>query len=124
VNIEAISIANVVDHAVVRLVVSDARTAMHVLGDAGTLVFPSEVLAVDLPDTPGAIAELADTLGRARINIDYMYGSSRPNRAGSSVLYLRVADPAAARRALARLLAAPTRRPPRKVTGRRATRRS
>lgn len=102
VNIEAISIANLVDHAVVRMVVDDPRTAVHVLGEAGTLVITSEVLGVELRDVPGAIAELARVLGRAHVNIDYMYGSSRPNRDGRSILYIRVSDPKAAARALTR----------------------
>ncbi len=77
INIEAITIANLVDHAVVRLIVSDPRAAEHLLGESGTLVIVHDVLAVELPDQPGAIERLARTLGRARVNIDYMYGSSR-----------------------------------------------
>ncbi len=103
INIEAITIANLVDHAVVRMVVSDATAAIHLLGDAGILVIVSDVLAVDLPDRAGAIAEMARTLGRAKINIDYLYGSSRGE--GVPTIFLRVSDVAAARRKLAPLLA-------------------
>ena len=101
VNIEAITVANLVDHAVVRMVVSDPRAAQHVLAAAGTLVIASDVLAIELPDAPGAIAALAHTLGRARVNIDYMYGSSRRTSADRAVVFLRVSDLPRAKQALA-----------------------
>ena len=38
ININAISVSDAVDHAVVRMVVSDAQTALHLLGEHGVLV--------------------------------------------------------------------------------------
>jgi hypothetical protein len=110
INIEAITIANLVDHAVVRMVVSDPRTAVHVLGEAGVLVIVSDVLAVELPDRPGAMAELASMLGRAKINIDYMYGSSRAAGHGPATVFLRVDDLAKAKRTLKTRMRPSTRR--------------
>jgi hypothetical protein len=122
VNIEAITVANLVDHAVVRMVVSDAHAAVHLLEARGVLVILSDVLAIELPDRPGAIGALAERLGRADVNIDYMYGSSRGNRAGRPTVFLRVADLTRARRALARWTPAATprrgRTPRRRVTRR------
>jgi hypothetical protein len=102
INIEAVTIANLVDHAVVRMVVSDPVAAVHLLEERGVLVIVSDVLAVDLPDRPGAIEALAERLGKADVNIDYMYGSSRGSRAGKPTIFVRVADVRGARRALAR----------------------
>jgi len=102
INIEAITIANLVDHAVVRLIVSDPRAAEHLLGASGTLVIAHEVLAVELPDRPGSIERLARTLGRARVNIDYMYGSSRAAGRGPATVFLRVSDLRKAKQALQR----------------------
>jgi hypothetical protein len=101
INIDAVTVANVVDHAVVRMVVSDPRAAVHLLGARGVLVILSDVLAIDLPDRPGSMEQLALRLGRAKINIDYMYGSSRGNHTGRATLFVRVADVRKARRALA-----------------------
>lgn len=100
INIEAISVANLVDHAVVRLIVSDPKAAEHLLGASGTLVISHEVLAVELPDQPGSIERLARILGRARINIDYLYGSSRAAGRGPATVFLRVSDLAKAKRTL------------------------
>jgi hypothetical protein len=102
INIEAVTIANVVDHAVVRMVVSDPVAAVHLLEERGVLVIVSDVLAIELPDRPGAIEALAERLGKADVNIDYMYGSSRGSRAGRPTIFVRVADVRSARRALAR----------------------
>lgn len=102
INIEAITIANLVDHAVVRLIVSDPRAAEHLLGASGTLVIAHDVLAVELPDRPGSIERLARTLGHARVNIDYMYGSSRAAGRGPATVFLRVSDLRKAKQALQR----------------------
>ena len=106
INIEAITVANLVDHAVVRMVVSDVASAVHLLEERGVLVIVSDVLAIEMPDRPGAIAALAERLGRAGVNIDYMYGSSRGSRAGRPAVFVRVADVARARHALSRRPAA------------------
>jgi hypothetical protein len=123
VNIEAITVANLVDHAVVRMVVSDPRSAVHLLEERGVLVIVSDVLAIELPDRPGAIAALAERLGDADVNIDYMYGSSRGSRAGRPTVFLRVADARRAIRALARWSPGRTARPHRRRTAARPARR-
>jgi len=91
VSIRALTVANLVDHALVRLVVSDPRRALHLLGERGVLAFTSEVLAVEVPDEAGTIADIARRLGRAGINIEYAYGSG-PAAGGQAVIYLHVSD--------------------------------
>jgi hypothetical protein len=120
INIEAVTIANLVDHAVVRMVVSDPLAAVHLLEERGVLVIVSDVLAIDLPDRPGAIEALAERLGRADVNIDYMYGSSRGSRAGRPTIFVRVADIRGAKRALARWTASTAGRRTRPAPPRRA----
>ena len=91
VSIRALTVANLVDHAVVRLVVSDPRRALHLLGERGVLAFTSDVLAVEVPDEGGTIADIARRLGRAGINIEYAYGSG-PAGGGKAVIYLHVSN--------------------------------
>jgi len=90
VSIRALTVANLADHAVVRLVVSDARRALHLLGERGVLAFTSDVLAVEV-DASGTLAEIARRLGRAGVNIEYAYGSG-PAEGGKAVIYLHVSD--------------------------------
>jgi len=101
VSIRALTVANLVDHAVVRLVVSDPQRALHLLGERGVLAFTSDVLAVEVPDEGGTIADIARRLGRAGINIEYAYGS-RPASGGQAVIYLHVSNLRKARDVLRR----------------------
>ena len=80
VNIMAVTVSDTVDHAVVRIVASDATKALHLLGEAGVLVVESDVLVIDMANTPGALAKVADKLSRAKVNIEYLYGSGSPNQ--------------------------------------------
>jgi hypothetical protein len=89
INIRGLSISDTVDHAVVRLVVTDPRKAIHVLGEHGMLVVETDVLALDLPDKPGKLAEIAGKLARAKINIEYAYGSADHSE---GVVFVRVSD--------------------------------
>lgn len=89
INIRGLSVSDTVDHAVVRMIVSDSKKAIHILGEHGALVVETEVLAVELSDSPGALAKLASRLSKAKINVEYAYGSSDQ---GSGVLFVRVSD--------------------------------
>ena len=100
ISIRALTIANLVDHAIVRLVVSEPQKALHLLGDRGVLVIGSPILAVDMPDEAGALASMSRRLGRAGVNIEYAYGSS-PVGGGRAAVYLHVSDLRKARAALA-----------------------
>ena len=100
ISIRALTVANLGDHAVVRLVVSEPQKALHLLGDRGVLVVSSSVLALDMPDEAGALAGVARRLGRAGVNIEYAYGSS-PVGGGRAVVYVHASDLKKARAALA-----------------------
>ena len=89
--IRALTVANLVDHAVVRLVVTEPQKALHLLGDRGVLALTSEVLAIDMPDRAGALADIASRLAAADVNIEYAYGSG-PAREGRAVAYMHVSD--------------------------------
>ena len=89
INIRGLSISDTVDHAVVRLVVTEPRKAIHLLGEHGMLVVETDVLALDLPDKPGKLAETAAKLARAKVNIEYAYGSSDHTQ---GLVFIRVSD--------------------------------
>ena len=101
ISIRALTVANLADHAVVRLVVSEPQKALHLLGDRGVLVVASPVLGIDVPDEVGALATVARRLGRAGVNIEYMYGSA-PIGGGRAVVYVHPSDLRKARAALGR----------------------
>ena len=89
INIRGVSVSDTVDHAVVRLIVSDPHKAIHVLGEHGALVVETDVLIVKLADHPGALAEVAAKFARGKVNIEYAYGSSDDTEA---TVFMRVSD--------------------------------
>ncbi|MES2570364.1 MAG: ACT domain-containing protein [Verrucomicrobiota bacterium] len=92
INIYALTISDTIDHAVVRMVVSDPNTALHIFGDRGVLVVENDVLMLDNSNKPGALAKIADKLAKARINIEYAYLATSPG-AKLGLLILRVKNP-------------------------------
>jgi hypothetical protein len=100
ISIRALTVATLADHSVVRLVVSEPRKALHLLGDRGVLVVSTQILALEVADEAGALAGIASRLGRAGVNIDYAYGSG-PAHGGQANVYVHVSDVKKARAALA-----------------------
>ena len=100
ISIRALTIATLADHSVVRLVVSEPRKALHLLGERGVLVTTSDVICVEVPDHAGGLATVASKLARAGVNIEYAYGSS-PAHNSHAVVYFHPSDLKKARAALA-----------------------
>ena len=99
INIFAISSSDTVDHIVFRMVVNDAAQAKRILEERGTLVVSTDVLMIDGDNKPGSLAEIANKLGAAKINIEYAYSATHPT-AQKGLLILRVSDPKKALKAL------------------------
>jgi hypothetical protein len=91
INIYGLTISDTVDHAVVRMVVSDTRRAMAVFEARGTLVIENDVLMVENDNKPGSLSEIAKTLSEHKINIEYAYLASMPS-ARRGLLIVRVTD--------------------------------
>ncbi len=102
INILAFSISDAVDHGVLRIVVSNPVQAAHVLGDGGMMVVESDVVALDLPNKPGTLARIADRLSKARVNIEYAYGTTGGTK-GKAQLIVKVNNIQRARRVLGRI---------------------
>ncbi len=98
INIRGMSISDTVDHAVVRLIVDDPKKAIHILGDHGVLVVETDVLAVQVSDHPGELSKIARKLSRAKVNIEYAYGTSGGKEA---TVFIRVSDVRKGRKVLA-----------------------
>lgn len=99
INICAIMVSDTVDHAVVRMLVSDSTRAQHLLEQHGVLVVETEVLTLKVPNQPGALARIAATLAKGKVNIEYAYGTAGLSLQ-NSLLILRVNNLAKARKLL------------------------
>jgi hypothetical protein len=78
INIYALSVSDTVDHAVVRLVVSDTDKALDVFDEHHTFAVESDVLLIEGDSRPGSLAEIADALARGKVNIEYAYLATSP----------------------------------------------
>lgn len=73
INIEALAAFGVDEIGIVRLLVTDAPKARDVVRDSGLVAKEREVLRTVLPNRPGALATLTQSLADADINIDGLY---------------------------------------------------
>ncbi len=99
INIYGLSVADATDHAVVRMVVSDPRKALHIFEAYGALAIESQVLMIENDNRPGALSRIAKILSEKKINIEYAYLASAP-AAKKGLLILSVSDPKKALRVL------------------------
>jgi hypothetical protein len=73
INIRALSLADTSDFGILRLIVNDAAKAMKLLKDNGYTVRETEVIAVEVDDRPGGLAEVLAALAKHNVNVEYMY---------------------------------------------------
>jgi len=92
INILTLSLADTAQFGILRLIVRDWDKAKAVLERAGWIVNLTEVVAVDVPDRAGGLAEVLEVLEGAGLNIEYMYAFSL-RRNDKAILIFRFEDP-------------------------------
>jgi hypothetical protein len=91
-NIRALSLADTSDFGILRMIVDDIEKATAVLKDKGFIVKETEVVAVEVPDKPGGLAQVLEILCIANINVEYMYAFiEQPEN--KALLIFRFEDP-------------------------------
>jgi hypothetical protein len=73
VNIRALSLADTSDFGILRLIVNDNDKAKAALKEYGFTVGKTDVVAVQVEDSPGGLSSVLDILSRGNINVEYMY---------------------------------------------------
>ncbi len=73
VNIRALNLIKTVDFGTIRLIVSDVATSQRILKEMHMLVHLDEVVAVELADRPGSLADFLKMIKDAEISVAYMY---------------------------------------------------
>lgn len=91
IDISALSIADTTNFGILRMIVNDPVQSEAILKDKGYAVRISEVLAIAVEDTPGALSKALDILERNDIEIEYIYAfiGKTDNRA---LVVLKVKD--------------------------------
>lgn len=101
IDMRAMSVADTTDFGILRLIVNDPEKARGILTDAGFIASINDVLAVEIPDSPGALSEVIRSLSGDGINIEYLYAFLTTKKDNAYVV-LRVADNGAATAVLAK----------------------
>ena len=98
-NIVTLSLADTQQFGILRLILQDWERAKEVLEAKGFIVTLTEVVATEVDDRPGGLAEILKIIEQGGMNIEYMYAFTfrRHNRA---VLVFRFDDPDTAARVL------------------------
>lgn len=86
INIRALSLADTTDFGILRMIVNDPERAERLLKEEGFAVTTTGVLAVEVPDRPGGLADILDVLERAGLNIEYLYAFVQKASADALVL--------------------------------------
>ena len=73
VNIRALSIADTSDFGILRIIVNDKEKALDVLKANNFTVSKTDVVAVEVPDSPGGLSKILDLLEAQKVNVEYMY---------------------------------------------------
>lgn len=91
VDIRAISIAEVSDYGLARMIVDDSRKASSVLLEHGDILSMTPVWVVEVPDRPAGLAQLLAVLAESHVDVEYMY-SLFTHREGCAYMVLRISD--------------------------------
>jgi hypothetical protein len=73
INIRALSLADMAEFGILRLVVNDTARALAALKRAGFTATTTPVIAVGIPDAPGGLAAVLRALGSREVAVEYMY---------------------------------------------------
>jgi hypothetical protein len=95
VNILTLSIAEANQFGILRLILRDWEKAKKLLEKEGFVVKVTDVVAVEVADRPGGLAEILDALEKAAINVEFMYAFTE-KRMNRGVLVFCFGNPDAA----------------------------
>ena len=91
INLRAISIADTADFGILRLIVNKCDEAIKTLKEAGFTTKVSDVIALEIDDTPGGLAKVMDFFRKTMVNIEYLY-SSLEGEKGKAVVIIKLED--------------------------------
>jgi hypothetical protein len=89
INLRALSLAETRDFGTTRIIVADVDACIEVLKAAGYHCIETDVLAVEVADRPGGMADVLECIAGEHISVEYAYAMIE-KREGSAVIILRV----------------------------------
>lgn len=96
VNMHSLVIADTADYGVVRIICDDPTRALEVLNESDYRAISTKVAAIGVPNVPGGLAKLLDTLDELNQNIEYGYCFSINGDMAADVFKISGAEEASA----------------------------
>ena len=91
-NILTLTLADTQQYGILRFVVRDWQKAKQTLEDSGFVVKVTDMVAIEVADKPGGLADILSAVEKARVNLEYMYGFTLKSE-GKGLLAFRFDDP-------------------------------
>lgn len=92
INLLTLSVADSQHFGILRIIVRDWEKAKKLLEKNGCVVKVTDVIAIEVSDRPGGLAEILAVLEKAGINLEYMYAFTL-KRESRGMLVFRFDDP-------------------------------
>jgi len=83
----SLSIADTSTFGVVRGIVQDTERAVKTLKSAGFTAKTTEVIAVEVPDKPGGLADVLEHLNQAGLFVEYLYSFVRSKGQNALIVF-------------------------------------
>jgi hypothetical protein len=99
ISLVTLSLADTKQYGILRLIIRDWQRARSILDAAGFVTNVTEVLAIEVSDDPGGLADVLKVIEDAKINVEYMYAFTE-KRDDKAALIFRFEDADAAIAAL------------------------
>ena len=74
INIISLSLADTTEYGLLRLIVNNAEKGKKVLTEKGFSTMLTDIVIIKIENKVGGLKELLDSLAKACINVEYMYG--------------------------------------------------
>ncbi len=91
INIRALSLADTADFGILRVIVNDVEKAANILKAGGYTLGETDVVAVEVSDKPGGLANLLSPLCEAGVDVEYMYAFVQSS-GENAIMILRFED--------------------------------
>ncbi|MDP3912999.1 MAG: ACT domain-containing protein [Bacteroidota bacterium] len=86
INMSAMSVADTSEFGILRMIVSEPEKALSILKEAEFSVRLTEVICLNSPNEPGALARALNILSGENVFIEYLYAYSMDNKTANIVL--------------------------------------
>ncbi len=87
INIRALSLADTTDFGVLRMIVNNVKSAEEALTKEGFTVGKTNIIAVNVDDSPGGLNKILDPIYAQNINVEYMYAFANPKQYNAIMVF-------------------------------------